>query len=239
MKRHKQPNKALLRTSHKVRRPENADVGPKIMKMILAIIAGLLLAGTCLAQGYGDYELDIGDGYTVVRCNGMDVCIGSADQGLIIYPSKYDNLGPIVQYITTPEYIFTRNYGRKPRNLHKGDTFEDVDPSQEYFFSISKGSGVVQGPFSKNDFSQLPEVANLGQLDWQSPENPDPWGLFRDHPRLLIVFFPILAIRYFWITIPVIVGLVLLITKIRKNLKMKAQQGGPGYPPQGVGSPDP
>ena len=233
------PNKALHPYGAQSAPRVNADVGPKIMKMILAIIAGLLLAGTCLAQGYGDYELDIGDGYTVVRCNGMDVCIGSADQGLIIYPSKYDNLGPVVQYITTPEYIFTRNYGRKPRNLHKGDTFEDVDPSQEYFFSISKRTGSVQGPFSQKEFSQLPEVANLGQLDWQTPENPDPWGILRDHPRLLIVFLPFLAIRYFWITIPAIVGLVLLIRNIRKKLKMKAQQGGPGYPPQGVGSPDP
>ena len=210
-----------------------------MMKKIIVILAILLSADICLAQGYGDYELDIGDGYTIVRCNGLDVCVGSADQGLIIYPSKYDNLGPVIQYIATPEHVLTRNYGRIPRNLHKGDTFEEVDPTQEYFFSITKRTGVVQGPLSQKEFAQLPEVSDLGQLDWQTPENPDPWGIFRDHPRLLIVFLPLLAIRYFWITIPVIVGLVLLVSKIRKNLNMKAQQGGPGYPPQGVGSPDP
>ena len=194
----------------------------------------------CLGQGYGDYKLDIGDGYSVVRCNGMDVNICETDGYIVILsPRDYEKVGPLNQYIITPDYILTRNLGRKPRNLHKGDTFEDVDPSQEYFFSILKNTGEVQGPFNQEEFSQLPEVINLGKLDWKDPENPNPWWVYGFFIKGLIVFLLVAAIDSYWISIPLIVGVFLLVRYNRKKRKEKAQQAGPGYPPQGVGSPDP
>jgi len=198
----------------------------------------------CLAQGYGDYALDIGDGYRVVRCNGMDVAICKTDRNIVILsPSDYEKVGPLDQYITTPDFIFTRNLGRKPRNLHEGDTFEDVDPSQEYFFSITKGTDIVHGPFNQEEFFRLPEVAYLGQLDWQTPGNPNPWWIYGYFIKRLIVFLVVAAIDAYWITIPLIVGIFPLIIHNRKKRKEKAQQGGPqggpGCPPQSVGSADP
>ena len=210
------------------------------MKNIVIIIAILFSAGICLAQGYSDYRLDIGDDYAVVRCNGLDISICKTDRNIVVLnPRNYDKVGPLDQYITTADYILTRNLGRKLRNIHKGDTFEDVDPSQAYYFCITKGADIVQGPFNQEEFSQLPEVANLGQLDWLTPENPDRWWVYGFFIKGLIAFLVVAAIDSYWISIPLIVGTFLLIRHNRKKRKEAAQQSGPGYPPQGVGSPDP
>ena len=233
-------NNGFLAIGAKARLSQNPDVGLKMMKKIIVIIAILFSAGMCLAQGYGDYALDIGDGYRVVRCNGMDVAICKTDRNIVILsPSDYEKVGPLDQYITTPDFIFTRNLGRKPRNLHEGDTFEDVDPSQEYFFSITKGTDVVHGPFNQEEFSRLPEVMNLDKLYWKDPENHNPWWVYGFFIKGLIIFLVVAAIDSYWISIPFIVGVVLLIRYKRKKRKEKCPTRGPGCPPQGVGSPDP
>ncbi|MBN2643101.1 MAG: hypothetical protein JXR78_15720 [Victivallales bacterium] len=193
------------------------------MKRITTILAILLSASVCLASGWNDFSLDIGDGYNVFRANSMDVCIGRADGSLILYPRDHDEVGPVVRYIVTPDYILTKNLGRTPRNLFEGDTFQDVDPSQEYFFIIAKANDEVHGPFSADEFSERPEIANLGELDWQIPKNPNFWLPIFGSLMFLAIATPILAIKFLWITIPVIVGLILLIQHIRKKRKKKIQ----------------
>ena len=56
----------------------------------LTILTFLLSTSACIASGWNDYSLGIGDGYNIFRCNSMDVCIGKADGGLILYPDEYD-----------------------------------------------------------------------------------------------------------------------------------------------------
>jgi hypothetical protein len=199
-----------------------------IMKRITAIFAVLLSASACFASGWSDFTLDIGDGYTVVRCNSLDVCIGKAGHSLILSPGDYDGVGPVVRYISTPDYILTNNLGRKPRNLFEGDTFEDVDPSKECFFVIAKATDEVHGPFSANEFSGQPEVAGLGRLDWKTPRNPNSRLPFLGALIFLALSIPILAVKFFWITIPVAVGLALL---IRHIIKKRTVMGGSVDPP--------
>lgn len=191
------------------------------MKKILVIIAILLSAGMCLAQGYSDYWLDIGDGYEVVRVNALDVCICKTDSHrVVLSPRDYDKTGPVDQYITTPNNILTKHHGLK---LGEGSV-PDIDLSQEYFFVITKGTDVVQGPFNQEEFSQRPEVANIGQLDWLTPENPDPWWIYGYFIKHLLVFLVVAAIDSYWISIPLIVGVFLLIRHNRKKRKEAAQQ---------------
>ncbi|MCL4473909.1 MAG: hypothetical protein M1539_02960 [Actinobacteria bacterium] len=119
------------------------------MKRIAIVLTLLLLAPFCLATGWNDYTLDIGDGYDVFRANSLDVCIGKSSGSLILCPSNYDNVGPIDQYITTPQHIFTKNLGRKPRNLFEGDTFQDIDSSKTFYFIIYKANDEVIGPLTE------------------------------------------------------------------------------------------
>jgi len=133
-----------------------------------------------------------------------------------VHPRDYDKVGPVVRYITTPDYILTKNLGRIPRNLFEGDTFQDVDTSQEHFFVIAKANDEVLGPLSAEEFAKRPEAANLGELDWQIPTNPNRLTPLLGNIMFIAFSIPILAIGYFWITIPLIIGTVLLIRHIKK-----------------------
>jgi uncharacterized membrane protein len=192
-----------------------------MMKRIFVILMLLLWSSVCFASGWNDFTLDIGDGYNVFRANSMDVCIGKEDGSLILYPDKYNNVGPVIRYITSPEFIFTKNLGRKPRNLFDGDTFQDIDSSQEFFFIISKGTDEVVGPLSASQFHSRPEVASLASLDWQIPKNPNFWLPLFGSLMFLAIAILILAIKYLWITVPVIIVFVLLIRSLRKKRKEK------------------
>jgi uncharacterized membrane protein len=192
-----------------------------MMKRITIILAIVLSASACFASGWNDFTLDIGDGYNVFRANSMDVCIGKANGSLILYPRDHDNVGPVIRYITTPEHILTKNLGKKPRNLFEGDSFQEVDHSKEFFFIISKGTDELHGPFSEDEFAKRPEVLNLGSLDWKIPKNPNFWTPLLGNLMFLAFAIFILAIKFFWITIPVIIGLIVLIRYMRKKRKLK------------------
>jgi len=197
-----------------------------MMRQITAILTILLSASACFASGWNDFTLDIGDGYYVFKASSMDVCIGKTGGPLILSPGYYDGVGPVTGYITTPELILTKNLGRKPRNLFEGDKHEEVDPSREYFFVITKGTDKVQGPFSEEEFGKRPEVTNLGPLDWQTPTNPNFWLPLLGVLMFIAVAIPILAIKFFWITVPAIIGLIFLTRNIRKKRKAKGPTRG-------------
>ncbi|MDD4181422.1 MAG: hypothetical protein PHE87_07320 [Victivallaceae bacterium] len=193
------------------------------MKLIIFTFAILLLVSTCFASGWNDFTLDIGDGYNIFRANSMDVCIGRTGGSLILYPRNYEKVGPVIRYITTPNHILTKNLGKKSRNLLEGDSFQEIDSTMEFFFIISKKSTDIRGPFTKEEFSRLPEVAAIGSLDWQTPRNPNFWLPLLGSLMILSFFIPVLVIKYFWITIPLILGTFLILHRIKKR-KKKVQQ---------------
>lgn len=194
------------------------------MKRNLVILILLMSASFCFASGWGDYSLDIGDGYNVNRCNSVDVGISKANGKLILYPDKYDNVGPVVQYITTSNYILTKNLGRRPRNAFSGDIFQDIDPSKEFFFIIIKGTDEVIGPLSESEFSKRTEIASLGLLDWRIPKNPSFLFSLYVYLFLMPIAVAILSINFFWITIPVIITIILL---LRRHVRIKQKENLP------------
>jgi hypothetical protein len=213
-------------------------IGPEMMKYRLAFFTFLASTSVCMASGWQDYTLDIGDGYNVFRANSMDVCIGKANGRIILHPWNYAGVGPVVQYINAPQHILTKNFGRKPRNLFEGDSFEEIDPSRSYFFVIAKANDRVHGPLSEEELSQRPEVANLGTLDWQTPKNPNFWRPLLGNLFFLALSIPILAIKFFWITIPAIIGLNVLVRYIRKKRKAQPEVGQVSSEAASSASPD-
>ena len=125
-----------------------------------------------LASGWNDYELPISPQHSIVRANSLDVmlCRGSS---VILAPTDYPDVGPIVDYAVGNAHIFTRHIGRTPRNLFAGDTFEELDTSQEFFFVVDRNSDSVSGPFSAVQFQANPNVAQAAPIQWQEPSNPN------------------------------------------------------------------
>ncbi len=189
----------------------------KIVRRFITTSVLLLSASVCAASGWNDYILDIGDNYVVQRSNSLDVCIGKSDRNVILFPRDYDSVGPVVGYITTSTHIMTKNHGRTSRDLFDGDMYQEVDPSREFFFIIVKGTDEVVGPLPESDFTSRPEVVALGSLDWRVPENPYFWRPLLGTSLFIAISIPILAIKYFWISIPFTVGVVLLVRYIRRR----------------------
>lgn len=176
-----------------------------VMKRRACSIAPLLfLCTSCLAQAWNDYRFDVGDGYQIVRGNSVDVFIAKDHQAFLV-PTNYPDVGPIIRYAITNQCIFTQNWGRKPRNLFKGDTYQEVDPNQEFFFVFVKGENREIGPLSRLEFDAHPVVTNAGALDWTVQRNPHP---FRGPCLLILIVFLFvpfwLACRHPWFSIPVL-----------------------------------
>lgn len=174
--------------------------------MILSI--ALFYASDCFAIGWSDFELDIGDGYTICKCNSLDVILSKNNQ-VILEPYDFDNLSPIKEYFVTKEFVFTKNLGRKPRNFFEGDLFQDIDISREFYFIVLKATNEITGPLSKSEFTNHSIVKANGSIKWKRPRNPN---FFLPLLGALIVLC-LLLIHYFWITIPLLVLMLVLIFK--------------------------
>lgn len=138
----------------------------------MALLTFFLFPTCCFATGWTDFELAIGDGYRIVKGNSIDVMVCNENHRVILLPRAYPDVGPIVRYSTTDRLILTRNIGRKPRNLFKGDGFQDPDRKKEFFFIITKESDEVNGPLSRSEFERHPFMASVSPLDWKVPRNP-------------------------------------------------------------------
>jgi hypothetical protein len=172
-----------------------------------------------LTVGWNDYSLDIGDGYMVFRANSMDVCIGQAGGSIILYPQDYAEVGPVVAYEVKNEYILTKNAGRIPRNLFEGDTFENVDYGKEWYFVIPKATDEPLGPYAKADFLDVLKEKGIQNVDWVEPKNPNFWTPLFGSLMFIAIAIPILAIKYFYISIPMVALLVWGIIRLLKKRK--------------------
>lgn len=162
--------------------------------LALAIALAFFASSSVFATGWNDYELDIGDGFHIVRCNSLDVCLADSSNQLIYHPEKFDSSGPINAYSVSPNAILLRTYGRTPRNLFAGDTFENVDTRKEYFFVYDRSTQSLSNPLSAND----PLLVGFGSINWTRPKNPNPTFSF-------VAAFVLLAI------IAIVIGVPLLL----------------------------
>ena len=180
------------------------------------LIALLLQSLFCFSMGFQDYELNIGDGYKISRANNMDVGISKADGTVIFTPLMFANVGPVNDYITTQEFIFTRNLGK---NGWK------IDDSQEWYFIISKKSDKLYGPFSSEEFLKRSEIFEINKNDWKRPENPND-----KEPRLTLIKLSLIMVWIYLfhkgkaiavLTIVISIIIWIFVIKKRKDSKNK------------------
>jgi hypothetical protein len=176
----------------------------------LAFVALIVAAGTssCFASGWNDFVLDIGDGYVIFKNNSYDVGVGTSKAnvctGIILSPTDYNGVGPVVAYITTDKLILTKNIGAE------GDYGAYLDTSKNFYFIISKTNNNVTGPLSKTEFDRNPSITALGQLNWKRPLNPHWLWSLGISIIFLLYLIPILTIEYPLVAVPVLLIIIVL-----------------------------
>jgi hypothetical protein len=198
------------------------------MKYIAYILTVLLIASASYATGWNDFELDIGDGYNIYRANSFDVGIAHSNH-VLIGSGDYSVIGPVYGYYVTNDLIFARAYGNKKRNHFEGDTYKLADYSNQYYFILRKGVDEITGPLSLKNFQKDPIVQNHSPILWIPPRNPNVLLPLFGSLMFLAFAIPILAIKYFWVTIPLLAIITLLIRHSWKKHKQKAQPAGSPY----------
>jgi len=142
----------------------------KLLVLALALIGSVGLPAN--ASGWQDYELEIAPGFSVYRMNSFEVCLGSSEGQLLVCPSGFPDVGPIVGYAVTAESILTRHEGVRPHP--KNPTVPDGDPSKEFFFIVSRDTRAVTGPFDRGTLVSR-SSALVDQIRWVAPHNPNFW----------------------------------------------------------------
>ncbi len=129
---------------------------------------------------------------------------------MIITPMDYEGVGPIVGYAMTPEFIFTKHAGRSSGKHPSGVTYEEVDRSREFFFLVAKKDNAVTGPLTKREFEGHPLVKKGSAISWTKPRNPNIVRPLLGSAMFLLVAIPILAVKYWWVSLPVLFVLLSL-----------------------------
>ncbi|MBN2578120.1 MAG: hypothetical protein JXB10_03935 [Pirellulales bacterium] len=156
-----------------------------MFRFILILVFGFVAINGVYGSGWSDYQLDIGDGFSIVRCNGLDVCLCDKNHGMIYCPSQFVGTGPINGYALTENAVYLRTYGRKSRNLFAGDKFENVDPSREFFFIYDRKTEQLSPPLTAADFNTEVEPLSSSLISWIQPRNPNPDLPLRGAARFL------------------------------------------------------
>ncbi len=173
-------------------------------------------------MGWNDYRRDIGDGYRIYRCNSYDIGISKYDISI----SKYSGsvltgadrnglIGPLQEYAVTDDYIFA---------WHCGVNGWDLDQTKEYCYVIEKATSWVIGPISREEFDRRPEVIAASPIKWEIPTHPQPWSLLPLYLLVLGIWLCFMAVSYYWISIPLLAGVILLIWFICSRWPNKARQ---------------
>lgn len=141
----------------------------------VALVLGmmLLLPSLLSASGWNDYELQIDDDYWIWKSNSLQVHLTSRNVGVFIDDITYKQIGPITHYAVTPGHIVVKTAGRKNRNLFEGDTFVDIDYSQEFLFIVDKSARRVHGPFDRPTFDAEVRSQGVAAFSWNEPRNPN------------------------------------------------------------------
>ena len=185
------------------------------MKALVIALSLFCTDGFLQASGWNDFRLDIGDGYTVLRANSLDISIGKESGGIILWPLEYESVGPVVGYQMKENYILAKTAGRTLRNHFEGDTYENVDTGREFFFIIPKATDEPLGPFTEEAFTAVLKEKEIENEKWTRPVNPNFWTPLLGSLMFLAIAIPFLAIRYFYITIPIIILAIWAFRKLR------------------------
>lgn len=171
-----------------------------------ASIAAMLLLFSIAghASGWHDFELDIGEGYSIFRANTFDISLSRNGQ-IIVSHYDFNEIGPIVGYFKNSAHILLKAAGWKPRKLFPNDDFKDIDFSKSLYFVVRVQDGKVEGPLSEEEFDKNPSVIAIGNFEWTKPKNPNFWLPVLGTLFFILVSIPILYVKYWHISVPITV----------------------------------
>ena len=192
-----------------MKRSSSRPLSRSLHAQLLKLLAGLLLlyGGAVAATGWLDYELDIGNGYSIFRPSALDVSL-ARNHVVIVSRSNFSEIGPIVGYFNNHSHIFLRAVGWKRRNAFPQDEFKEIDSSKEFFFVVHVRGGEVTGPLSRNAFLQNPVVTASGSFEWIKPKNPNFWLPLLGTVYFILLSIPILYVIYWYVSLPATVLMV-------------------------------
>lgn len=147
------------------------------MGRVGAIVILLLFPVGGMAAPWSNYDLAIGDGYSILK--DMDDSICRDGHGVVFSPGDYPGVSSgIEMYSATASYIFLQ--GR--RNASQGQV------ARKAFFVLVKTDDLVIGPLSPDEFDSHPVVRTAGDLAWIEPKHPHAWRPF--------------ALLFLWLLVP-------------------------------------
>ena len=185
-------------------------------KQFIAATVLLIATSSCFAAG--DYQRDIGDGYKIYRNNSFDIGISKYGGNILTGTDLHKLIGPLQEYAVTDDYIFAWHHGRNDW---------DIDETKEYCYVVEKATVRVIGPISRKAFDRRPEVIAASPIKWKIPTHPHLWLLLLESLLVLGFIFCYMAISHYWISIPLMAGLILLIWFIYSRWPNKVRQKEP------------
>lgn len=189
-----------------------------VLLATLTVIPILIFHSTSFASGWNDYKLDIGDGFSIVRANSLEVVLVSSDNTITLYPGDYEGVGPIVAYSMKKDYIFTKNAGRYKRNLFEGDTFEDIDYDKKFFFIVDKKNENIDGPLTEKQFSFMVQKLGDFKVKWKKPRNPNFLVSLIGTLIFLFMSFFILVWKSYYVFLPILgLGIIVIAVLFKKR----------------------
>ena len=176
----------------------------------------LIYSSSSSATGWNDYNLELGDGYSISRANAFDVYLTKSSK-IVVSNYNFDEIGPITYYYKNPRNIFIQTAGRKFRNLFDGDTFREIDRSKEFYFIVALSDGKIKGPLSRIEFDGANEVTAVVDLKWVSPQNPNFWEPLAGSLMFLCIAIIAWYAKYWFVTVPVTIALVYIFARRSKQ----------------------
>lgn len=154
------------------------------------------------ASGWHDYNLEIGDGYSIFKANSFDVNLAK-NMSILVSNHRFDEIGPITHYYKDNQHIFLKTTGWRYRDLFDGDTFKEIDRTKEYYFIASVSESNIKGPLSNKAFSMETEVTEKENINWVVPKNPNFWTPLLGTLLFILVGLAFSYLKYWFVTVPV------------------------------------
>ena len=171
--------------SKKPPEPKVKTIGTKIKRIIICggilIPIMIFIAATIIEANLPTNDHHIGDGFRVYTPEENYSVLLPADGYHNTSSSRvrWDLVGPLQQYISTDEYVFTKCSGKRfldGRGQEKISGLYDrpyePDYSMEFFYVYLKEDKNSFGPLYREDFEARSEVEKAMPLSWQDTPKP-------------------------------------------------------------------
>jgi len=132
------------------------------------VLSVFLSTSICVAQS--DYELSLGNGFRMVRCNPVETVVEDYSGAIVFSPMDYEGVGPITHYANNEGVLILRTAGREIINsaVYEKPLF-DIE-----FFFVVRGSGKISGPLTGLSDAADFDGLRISSLEWKRTRRLSP-----------------------------------------------------------------